>query len=295
MTNPLKGKVSYLNKLIGAVTPAAAGLAEIASRVAKLPGIDDWSASPSKKHPRPVVLVHGTFGNADNYWVSTAPILVAAGYLVYRLDYGRLANVPVFHGLGPIKESAKELSAFVDRVLESTGADKVDILGHSQGGMMPRYYLRFLGGAKKVCQHIALSPCNRGTTGVGMISLARQFPGAIELMEQLHTPACADQMEGSKLIKELNDGRETEPEVQYTVIATKYDTVVTPYTSAFLKEGANVRNILLQDLYPTDMSDHGLIFSDPLAIREVIKILDSVGADGKPVQTDENDVITRPS
>lgn len=283
MSNPFQGPVPNINKPISAFTTSAAGMADIAKKVGKLPGIDDWSASPSKKHPRPVILVHGTFGNADNYWISTAPMLVAAGYLVYRLDYGRLANVGVLHGLGPVRESARELSTFVDRVLEATGADKVDIVGHSQGGMMPRYYLRFFGGAQKVCQLIALSPSNHGTTAMGITNLARQFTGAMELMETLNTPGCVDQIEDSKLLRELNEGRETEPEVQYTVIATKYDEVVTPYTSSFLKEGPNVRNILLQDVYPTDMSEHVLIFSDPLAIREVIKVLDSVGPDGKPV------------
>lgn len=293
MSNPFQGKNPLQNPLqnppqnplqtlaapIGAMTAAANGLADLTNRVAKMPGIDDWTASPSKKHPRPVVLVHGTFGNAQDYWIMTAPILVAAGYLVFRLDYGRLPQIPVLHGLGSVQESAKELAVFVDKVLEATGADKVDIVGHSQGGMMPRYYLKFLGGAQKVRQHIALSPSNHGTTSMGLMTLARQFPGGIELVEQLAVPGCADQIEGSKLLQDLNAGNETEPEVQYTVIATKYDEVVTPYTSAWLQEGPNVRNILLQDLYPTDVSDHGLIASDPLAIREVINALDSIGAE----------------
>lgn len=106
----------------------------------KLPGIDDWQATPSKARPRPLVLVlalvHGSFGNADNYWIATAPMLVAAGYLVFRSDYGALPDVPVLHGLGPVKDSAKELSEFVDRVLTSTGASQVDIIRHSGGGLV---------------------------------------------------------------------------------------------------------------------------------------------------------------
>ncbi len=57
--------------------------------------------------------------------------------------------MPVFNGLGPIDKSAGQLAAFVDKVLASTGAAKADIVGHSQGGMMPNYYLKFLGGAAR--------------------------------------------------------------------------------------------------------------------------------------------------
>ena len=47
-------------------------------------------------------------------------------------------------------------------MLAATGAGKVDLVGHSQGGMMPRYYLKYLGGAAKIDKLVALSP--RATT-----------------------------------------------------------------------------------------------------------------------------------
>lgn len=46
--------------------------------------------------------------------------------------------------------SAQDLSNFVDQVLNATGASKVNIFGHSEGSIVPRYYLKFLGGAAKV-------------------------------------------------------------------------------------------------------------------------------------------------
>ena len=55
-------------------------------------------------------------------------------------------------------DSAAQLEAFVDRVLAATGAAKVSMVGHSQGGMMPRYYIQFLGGAGKVDDLVGLAP-----------------------------------------------------------------------------------------------------------------------------------------
>ncbi|GAA2932476.1 hypothetical protein GCM10020221_30310 [Streptomyces thioluteus] len=61
-------------------------------------------------------------------------------------------------------KSAEQLSAYVDRVRAATGAGKVDLVGHSQGGMMPRYYLDFLGGGPKVNSLTGLAPSSHGTT-----------------------------------------------------------------------------------------------------------------------------------
>ncbi|BFO20227.1 hypothetical protein SHKM778_66150 [Streptomyces sp. KM77-8] len=69
------------------------------------------------------------------------------------------------------------------------------------------------------------------------------------------------------------------PGVRYTVIATRYDEVVTPYSSAFLT-GPDVRNVLLQDLCPLDLSEHlaiGLL--DRIAFHEVANALDPAHAE----------------
>lgn len=255
-------------------TGVTATAGHAAAALARTPGIDDWSCRPSSDHPHPVVLVHGTFGNAQNYWLTTAPMLAASGYCVFRLDYGAEPSVPLLHGIGPIEESAEQLAEYVDRVLKATGAEKVDIVGHSQGGMMPRYYLKSLGGARKVNQLVALAPSNHGTTMEGLIALARQFPGAEELIK-LVPPACQEQIAGSDFLTRLNDGGETVADVQYTVIATRYDEVVTPHTSSFLAEAPNVRNLLLQDLNEADLSEHVAISFDAIALREVIRTLDA--------------------
>ncbi|MEU9603594.1 alpha/beta fold hydrolase [Streptomyces sp. NPDC048057] len=244
---------------------------------ARSSGWNDWSCRPSAAHPRPVVLVHGTFGNSVDNWLGLAPYLVNRGYCVYSLDYGQLPGVPFFHGLGPIEESARQLDRFVDRVRAASGAAKVDLVGHSQGGMMPRHYLKFLGGAEEVNALVGLAPSNRGTTLLGLTKLLPFFPG-VEGLLKATTPALADQIVGSPFLTRLNAGGDTVPGVRYTVIATRYDQVVTPYRSQFLT-GPNVKNVVLQDLCPLDPSEHVAIGTvDRIAFHAVAGALDPARA-----------------
>jgi triacylglycerol esterase/lipase EstA (alpha/beta hydrolase family) len=203
--------------------------------------------------------------------------LVARGYCVFSLDYGQLPGVPFFHGLGPVDASARQLAAYVDRVLAATGTEKVDLVGHSQGGMMSRVYLKFHGGADKVNTLVGLAPDNHGTDLNGLTRLLDHFPGAKDYIGKL-TPGLADQIAGSDILNRLNEGGDTLPGVHYTVIATKYDEVVTPYRSAFLN-GPDVRNVVVQDLCGLDLSEHvaiGLV--DRVAFHETANALDPAHA-----------------
>ncbi|WP_326648853.1 esterase/lipase family protein [Streptomyces sp. NBC_01750] len=265
------------------LTPAAAAHADSANAAsanaesAPHSGWNNYSCKPSAAHPRPVVLVHGTLGNAVDNWLALAPYLVNRGYCVFSLDYGQLPGVPLFYGLGPIDKSAEQLDTYVDKVLAATGTSKADLVGHSQGGMMPRYYLKFLGGADKVNALVGLGPDNHGTTLSGLTKLLPYFPGAEDLLNTA-TPGLADQMIGSAFLTKLNAGGDTVPGVHYTVIATRYDEVVTPYRSAYLV-GPDVRNVLLQDLCAVDLSEHLAIgLFDRIAYHEVANALDPAHA-----------------
>ncbi|MEU5276587.1 alpha/beta fold hydrolase [Streptomyces asoensis] len=261
------------------VTAAHADTAatETATASASSSGWNDYSCKPSAAHPRPVVLVHGTFGNSIDNWLALAPYLTVRGYCVFSVDYGQLPGVPLFNGLGPIDKSAAQLSAFVDKVLAATGAAEADLVGHSQGGMMPRYYLKFLGGAAKVNALVGLAPDNHGTTLSGLTNLLPYFPGAEDLLSAA-TPGLADQITGSDFLAELNAGGDTVAGVRYTVIATRYDEVATPWRTQYLS-GPNVRNVLLQDLCPLDLSEHVAIgLFDRIAFHEVANALDPAHA-----------------
>ncbi|MGA5899705.1 esterase/lipase family protein [Streptomyces venetus] len=270
---PWKRVLRPLTALLLAAAVATVPATTATAAATSSAGWNDYSCKPSAAHPRPVVLVHGTLGNSVDNWLGLAPYLKDRGYCVFSLDYGQLEGVPFFHGLGPVEKSAGQLDDFVDRVLAATGAAETDLVGHSQGGMMSRYYLRFLGGAGKVNALVGIAPSNHGTDVNGFTRLLPYFPGAADLLTKA-TPALADQVIGSDLLKRLNAGGDTVPGVRYTVIATKYDEVVTPWRSQYLS-GPDVRNVLLQDLCPVDLSEHVAIgLFDRIAFHEVANALD---------------------
>jgi triacylglycerol lipase len=224
------------------------------------PGTNTCTSAKLRLHPYPVVLVHGTFEDAAQNWATLAPYLEARGYCVYALNYGQ-------RGTQDIHASSLQLKTFIEKfVLPTSGASKVDIVGHSQGGMMPRYYLKFLGGTSYVDDLVGLSPSNHGTTNPGAFVAGSTF-----------CEACAQQMAGSDFLAHLNAGDETPGAVSYTVLETKYDEVVTPYQSEFLAPGPRTANILLQDACPAEVIDHHEMPNDALAFRWTLQALGQPG------------------
>ena len=239
------------------------------------PGANNFSCQPSATHPYPVVLVHGTLANMDDNWQAASPILVNHGYCVFAFNYGGSSATADFQGTGDIAASARQLAAFVTTVLAATGAAKVDIVGHSQGGMMPRYYINNLGGAAAVDKLIALAPSNYGTTLDGLTALGRQLSILVPINGLLSTQcvACVQQEVGSSFLTSLN-AKPTASAVQYTVIESMDDEVVTPYTNAFLPAASNVTNITVNRQCVLDASDHLEIASDPIAMADMLNALD---------------------
>lgn len=246
------------------------------------PGTNDWTCKPSAAHPDPVVLVHGTFGNKSTNWQTFGPLLANEGYCVYALTYGTSPQVPArfregFGGLGEIESSAAELKDFVARVLESTNAAQVDILGHSQGTLMPNYYAKFLGGAPFIDDYVSLASLWHGTNPLGLASLAAQgrrygFPTS----QFAFFPAGTQMLKGSEFIETMRSGgTPAVPGITYTNIVTKYDELVIPYKSG-IEPG--MTNIVVQDVCRRDLSDHLAIAADPVAAQLVLNALDPANA-----------------
>ncbi len=252
---------------------------ELAHPGGSLPGSNDFTCRPTAAHPRPVILVHGTGGSQQTNWGAYVATLANRGYCVYAPTYGAIPGAPwpvsAIGGMGRIQTSAAQLSRFVDRVLDATGASTVDIVGHSQGTYMPTYYLKYLGGASKVSNYVSLAPLWRGTLGdTPLTPITRQLLGDTEL------PICAacTQMAGGSSFNSLlwRGGSPYVPGITYTNISTRYDELVLPYTAGQVpgRPGERVRNVVVQDGCPSDYSDHLAIAGSRRAAYMVLNALD---------------------
>ncbi|GAB3155206.1 alpha/beta fold hydrolase [Amycolatopsis stemonae] len=237
-----------------------AGVADAAS--APSSGYDDWNCRPSAAHPDPVVALHGLGGTADDSFPVLGPYLANAGYCVFALTYGRPDPALPFGGLKPIATSAQQIAAFIDRVRTTTGAAKVDILGHSEGAFLALYIPKILGYADRTGRVVALAPPTHGTSFSNLVTVA-DLLGLRPQLDQLLQAGCAPCAEvepDGSAVQALTAGPIAQSGVQYTVLETRHDEVVTPPGNAFITE-PGVRNAYVQDTCPLDPVGHvGLVY-----------------------------------
>lgn len=251
------------------------------------PGSNDFSCKPTRGHRNPVVLVHGLGANRTVNWSTISPLLANHGYCVFALTYGTKPDVssPQYQpgGLVRMQESARELKAFVNRVRRRTGARKVDIVGHSEGSLMPNYYVKFLGGDRHVDDYVGVTPLWDGTNLAGLATadqIARAFGFSATLSP--YCDSCHQFLNGSEFLRKMNSGGGAAvPSVDYTMIMTRYDELVIPYTSGIL-DGRGVTNIVVQDQCPRDRSEHLSIIYGPTAAADVLNALDPRHAQPPP-------------
>jgi len=244
-------------------------------------GANDWDCVPSAAHPRPLVLVHGLGATAAENWSYLGPLLHDAGYCVFALTYGELPGRPEFGGMLPMQESAKELDDFVGRVLAATGAAQIDLLGHSEGTVMPQWWLKKLGGAARTHRYVAMTPLYAGTTlfvGDTVIdTLKSLFPeGAGQASSGFDgfCGSCQQFLNGSDFYEELYaDGTVGAPGVLYTTIMSRYDELVVPYSSGYIV-APGATNIVVQDVCPLNLDEHVLVAFDPVVARMILNALD---------------------
>jgi triacylglycerol esterase/lipase EstA (alpha/beta hydrolase family) len=186
------------------------------------------TATPASAAPKdPVIIVAGTFSPA----FANEPLaarLRSDGYRTYIFELPGL-------GLGDIAQTSSALDAFVAQVRAQTGASKVDLIGHSQGGLVGRYFIKHLGGAAEVDSMISLGAPHYGT-------YVANFATFFGLGNCIGIVACEQMGIGSSFLNGLNAGDDTIGSVDYTNLYTNYDELVRPVTNATLRDGAtNVR------------------------------------------------------
>jgi len=221
---------------------------------------NETSCRPTASHPDPVVFLHGlgaTYYEDINFLQSD---VAAQGYCTFSATYGAYPGFPYVGGLRPIPESAAEIRATIETVLAETGAAKVDIVGHSEGGFQSLYVAKTQGIAAHVDRVVAIAPPAHGTTFAGLYNLAYVFGGAErqqvgEALDAFGCPACNELGTGGSAVATLDSGPIAQPGVAYTVITSRYDELVTPTETAFVRE-PGVVNEYVQDTCPFDPVGH---------------------------------------
>ncbi|KAJ3495905.1 hypothetical protein NLG97_g3052 [Lecanicillium saksenae] len=216
----------------------------------------------SSDHPNPVVVLHGLGATYYEDLNFLEGFLQTKGFCTFSLTYGAYDGFPFVGGLKPIDESSHQIAALIKEVHEKTGASKIDIVGHSEGGFQSLYVPKFRDGISELVDNIvAIAPPTHGTTFANLWKLApllgknsREDIGAI--LRKVGCAPCDEiSVEGSS-IKKLNDGNPiVQPGNKVTVIASKYDELVTPTTTSFVEEDG-VNNIYVQDYCPFDPVGH---------------------------------------
>jgi pimeloyl-ACP methyl ester carboxylesterase len=214
--------------------------------------VADLAAALECPHPfthpehEPVLLVHGTFTNGhENFSWNWELALPSRGY-----DYC-LVTYPD-RGTGDMQISAEYVAYAVQEMHRRTGS-KVDIVGHSQGGLMPRWAIKWWPSVQAaVDDYVMLAGPNHG---VMLAANSEQSPFPIVPVGYQFAPE-------SKFITALNADDESPGAVDYSSLYSLTDELVQPVApvpTAGLEWGRtvpNVRNVSLQDVCPGRLVDH---------------------------------------
>ena len=243
----------------------AVGVAALVAVVAVLVGREDARRGPvAQERPGPVLLVPG-YGGGTGALRSLAHRLAAAG---------RDATVVALpgNGTGDLADSAEALDEAVTAALARTGADSVDVVGYSAGGVVARLWAAD-GGADVARRIVTLGSPHHGTTLADL---------AGDLAPEQCPVGCRQLITGSTLLTELNAGDETPPGPTWVSIWTTQDDTVTPPDSARL-DGAV--NLPVQSVCADAQIGHGELPVSPLVQRMVLAEL----APGEPGTLDDAD------
>ena len=226
------------------------------------PPFNDLGFTPA--HATPVLYLHG-INSRVNAFRQNAEYLRNHRYWVWGYDYGDMI-APGFFGIGNLDEIIDDVAENVDKVLHATGASQVDLVAHSQGGLMAKLYIA-AGGASKVRRLVAMGANFHGTDLRGRVDRYKPIiEGHPRFASVVATPGAVQQLSGSPWSLAHANVPDTDPRVVYTSLYSPADTVVTPNSASILRpvEGADVVNVNVADAYNGYAPTHALMPRDPV-------------------------------
>ena len=209
----------------------------------------------------PVIMLHGLSSQREVGLNTFSHHLKDLGYCVFSETYGAHKLVPWIGGLTDMRESAADIASFIKEVKERTGSGKVDLVGHSEGGVMALYVPMTQEGISEVVDHnIALGPAVHGAQYFGFTDIfyiggdvTREL--ASLALETLGCEACDQMATGGDIYNDFAAAeRISQQGNRPTIIMSTADTLVAPETSRVDEDG--VRNIIIQDTCPDDKVGH---------------------------------------
>ena len=259
------------NDFIGLIMAAllAAGCADDASPKADFAageGDDEVAQQVAElATPRPIVLVAGLLQDKKTI-APMVDFLEDEGFDV-------TVYVPPMLGLGDINRYATALGRVVDDVRERTGASRVDLIGHSQGGVTARRYAQLAGPNAPVHTLISMGSPQQGTELGALVYLlsAAGFLDGLEGAKQL--------LAGSTFLTQMNRKSDPTPgDTRYVAIGTEQDQVTKPVARSAIPGGEHV---VMQDACPrrNNVGHFGLL-NDAWVQQVVLAVLAGGPAEG---------------
>lgn len=182
----------------------------------------------SQKYDNPVVLVHGWHGDSSTFYEMKNK-LSNEGFLTYSPDLYTFSTQQYFgeeftymvHD--SIKKHAERLKSYINSI---SRGNKVDIVAHSMGGLIARYYIKYLGGDRYVDKLILSDTPNHGA------DLAKLAPGLSGWSpsipsSEFNDPSATEMTPNSQFLKDLNTPEEAYGNIKYYTIRDKGDLIVT--------------------------------------------------------------------
>ena len=260
-------RVTLLVALVLCASPTA-GYAQSSPQLTVAPDVlaRSLACSAGVDHPSraPVLLVHGTGVTGRENWSHFyEPGLTNRGIPWCAVEMPQRAT-------GDIQINAQYVVHGI-RELHRRAGRRIAIVGASQGGMVPRWALRFWPDTRAMVDDlVGLAPSNHGTT---------LWPDGCQPCQ----PAGWQQSAGSAFIRALNAGQETFPGISYTNVYTHNDETVQPNSddmgsSSLHGGGGRIANIAVQEICPFDPAEHILLgFADPIGYALAIDAIDHDG------------------